>query len=356
MLFELHGKAPWVGSAVVDDTWRKLIKFCESPPNVAIRQESKTIRDMLRFLDNEIPAGPLGFTFSTTQQVDASEAILPIVEHKVGATETVLYHATAFSAFSLLSCNQCSGGKSETVQLLQSLFEHGQRTMEGMPHILYLPFPVVGRMAAGGLHLKEMLQSYFDAEVVPGYRCPIHPTDHIGASRVLKLASAPECLVIQLQRNRFDKIVRTPVDIPDDLSIDYYPTFTFNNRKTYWYRLMAAVIHLHGDASGHYVVMVRRTVNNVQQWVYFDDDAIVRTMNDSEVFRVRKSAYLLVYKRKISATLVFPSSSSVRPPYHIQTRTSVANGRSSRSSSAANAAAASSSAVPSVSGAVIELD
>jgi hypothetical protein len=356
MLFELHGKAPWVGSAAVDDTWRKLITFCEYP-NVAINQESETLRRMFQELNKQNASIKGDFTFNPRLQCDTGDAIRQIVEFKQDEIPSVLYRATAFTVFSLRACNQCMGGQPEKVLSETSLFQHAKPNIEAVAHIVYLPFPPAIPKNAN-LHLNRMLQDYFAPNLLPDCSCANRVVGHLGASRILKFAVAPEYLVIQLTRNQNGGIIRVPVDIPDNMPVDYYPDFQLGTKKTYWYRLVAAVIHLYGDASGHYVVMVQRTVNNVQQWVFFNDDAIVRTMSDSEVFRMRKSAYLLVYKQQLSSTLVFASSSAARPAYHIQTRTSVANGKSSRSSSTANApaaasAASSSTASTSVSDAVI---
>ncbi|CDK25183.1 unnamed protein product [Kuraishia capsulata CBS 1993] len=85
---------------------------------------------------------------------------------------------------------------------------------------------------------------------------------------------------------------------PNDLITELTSTATTATPK---YHLKAVICHKGTNVnSGHYVAFIRRIVNNVEQWVLFNDEKVVLSDGDSSLEDLEKRGYIYVFEKEKS--------------------------------------------------------
>jgi hypothetical protein len=140
------------------------------------------------------------------------------------------------------------------------------------------------------------------------------------ASRCIRVKRAPQNLIIQLKRFKFnekaqqlDKVSHR-IYFGSELRLDDLPHLL--------YQLYAVVVHLgHGPDTGHYICISRQAdPNNSPNWVLFDDhtarpfrfEQMEALFGAVAAMQSSSCGYLLFYSSKLPSSRKLPSSSSRR--------------------------------------------
>ena len=225
-----------------------------------------------------------------------------------------------------LECSDCRTESSRRIEPFDNITLHLTRR-QNVPQLMSLSFN----------NLRDMLHTYFSAETVSGVECEtcseqFGMTTTCDFRKQVKIAKAPKCLCIQINRTEFDngsmtknnEHVSFPIDSLD-LTLFAYQALLFSSEdetveqepavsrpvdgfevvRSYDaktkdppmieglnYTLKSVIVH-HGTANaGHYVTY--RKINTAH-WLYASDD-VVRLASLEEV--QRQQIYLLYYERQ----------------------------------------------------------
>jgi hypothetical protein len=145
--------------------------------------------------------------------------------------------------------------------------------------------------------LEDCLSSFFKVELLTGeerYQCD-HCKRLTDGEKQFRIKYAPEVLVIQLKRFRYDSYfsskVRTPVIFPEN-ELDLRPYMKHPSKQDL-YDLTGIIVHLGSVSSGHYLAYVRSWVDD--EWYEMNDD-LIKSVSWEEV--AQKEAYILIYRRQ----------------------------------------------------------
>ncbi|KAJ3443746.1 ubiquitin carboxyl-terminal hydrolase [Anaeramoeba flamelloides] len=118
---------------------------------------------------------------------------------------------------------------------------------------------------------------------------------HVQAMKKIDIWSAPEILIFQLQRFRYDTFsipkIATYVDFPEEIDLSKY--IIGKCKKSPKYRLYGVSNHYGGYRSSHYTAYAKNPTT--QKWYEYDDSSVSSISGIDEV--KSSAAYVLFYRR-----------------------------------------------------------